>query len=268
MKDFLKFVYKLMHTSVVKSLIVIIVCFILYKIVTYFLNEKHTRIKLFSSNRSRTYLKMIKSMIRYLFIIITVLVLLQINGINVSSMLAGVGIVSVIVGFAIQDLLKDIIKGLDIISDQYFQVGDVIKYQNIEGKVISIGLKCTKVQDIKTSNIISISNRNIEQVEVVSNFINVEIPLPYELKVESAEFVIKEILKEIDRLESVEASEYRGVNKLDESSINYQLKVFCNPLNKLQTNRDVLRIILIVLNRNNINIPYRQIDIHDKGMMI
>lgn len=268
MKDFLKFIYKLMHTSVINSIIVIIVCFILYKIVTYFFNEKHTRIKLFASNRSRTYLKMIKSMVRYLFIIITVLILLQINGINVSSMLAGVGIASVIVGFAIQDLLKDIIKGLDIISDQYFQVGDVIKYQNLEAKVISIGLKCTKVQDIKTSNIISISNRNIEQVEVVSNFINVDIPMPYELKVENAEYVIKEILRELERLDNVEACEYRGVNKLDESSINYQLKVFCNPINKLQTNRDVLRTILIVLNRNNISVPYKQIDIHDKGMMI
>lgn len=264
MKEILVFINKLLHTKIVNSIVIIVISFILYEIIAYFFSNKNKKINIFTSNRSKTYLRMIKSMIRYLFILVTFLILLQVNGINVSSMLAGVGIASVIVGFAIQDLLKDIIKGLDIISDQYFQVGDVIKYQNIEGKVLAIGLKCTKIKDIKSFNVISISNRNIEQVEVVSNLINIDIPMPYEVKIEKAEEVIEQIVHDIKKIDNVEDCKYTGINCLDESSVNYQIKVYCNPIFKLQTRRDVLRCILYDLSNNNISVPYKQIDIHNK----
>lgn len=264
MKDYLDFINKVLHTKVINSIIVIIICFIIYKLITYFLSDKNKHFKLFTSNRSKTYLRMMKSMVRYLFFVITILIVLQINGVNVSSMLAGVGIASVIVGFAIQDVLKDIIKGLDIISDQYFQVGDVIKYKEIEGKVLAIGLKCTKIKDVRTFNIISISNRNIEEVQIVSDLINIDIPMPYELDILKAESLIEEILEDIKKMNGVENCEYRGVNKLDESSINYQIKVYCKPILKIQLNRDVLRCIMLKLNENNIKVPYKQIDIHNK----
>ena len=176
--------------NIFHSVIIILISFILYKSVTYILT-KNSRFKLFTSNKSKTYMRMLKSIIRYLFLIITVLIILQINGVNVSSMLAGVGIIGVIIGFAVQDALKDIIKGFDILSDSYYRVGDVIKYKEIEGKVLAIGLKTTKVEDVNTLNIVSISNRNIEEVEVVSNLINIDIPFSYELKVDKVEKVIE-----------------------------------------------------------------------------
>lgn len=264
MKDYLEFMSKALHSKIVNSIIVIMLCFLIYKVIAYLLSDKNKHLKLFTSNRSKTYLRMMKSIVRYIFIVITILILLQVNGINVSSMLAGVGIASVIVGFAIQDLLKDIIKGLDIISDQYFQVGDVIKYHDMEGKVLAIGLKCTKIRNIKTANIVSISNRNIEEVEVVADYIDVFIPLPYELKINEAEKIIDEIVIEVKKLSLVTNSEYKSVSKLDESSINYHLRVNCNPIDKLQTNRDVLRTILLVLEKHKVSVPYKQIDIHER----
>ena len=171
-------------------------------------------------------------------------------------MLAGVGIISVIIGFAVQDALKDIIKGFDIISDSYYQVGDVIKYGDIEGKVISIGIKTTKVEDVRSFNLISISNRNIEQVEVVSHLINIDVPMPYELKVEDAESVIMDIVSLVKSLNNVEECEYRGVNDLADSSVKYQIKVYCKPLDKMQVRRDSLRCVLLGLEKNNIAVPY------------
>lgn len=264
MKEYLEFISKVFHSKIVNSIVVIVICFILYKIISYTLSDKNKSLKLFTSNRSKTYLRMIRSVVRYIFFIVTILILLQINGINVSSMLAGVGIASVIIGFAIQDLLKDIIKGLDIISDQYFQVGDVIKFNNIEGKVLAIGLKCTKIKDIRTFNIVSISNRNIDQVEVLSNFVDIMVPMPYELKVSKAETIIDEILLESKNIEFVDSAEYRGVSKLDESCINYHFRIYCDPINKFQANRNTLRCILLVFEKNNIKVPYKQIDIHNK----
>ena len=178
------------------------------------------------NKKTKTYIRLIKNIGRYFFIFVTIAIILQIFGINITSMIAGVGILGIIIGFAIQDALKDIIKGFDIISDSYYQVGYVIKYKDVVGKVVSIGLKTTKLQDVNTLNMVSISNRNIDQVEVVSNLININIPIPYELKLEKAESIISDIVKELKKHQDVEECEYRGIQEFADSSLKYQVKVY------------------------------------------
>ena len=244
------------------SFIVIIISYFIYKFIIKLINKSKLNSK--TNKKTKTLLRLIISIIRYIFIIVTGLIILQIFGINITSMLAGVGIIGIIIGFAIQDALKDIIKGFDIITDNYYQVGDVIKYNDITGKVLSIGLKTTKIQDLYTLNIVSVSNRNIEIVEVVSNLINIDIPLSYELKLQNTEKILNEIVDNIKQIKDVDNSEYRGINNFDNSSIKYQVKVYCNPINKVQIRRDALGVILSTLEKNNIQIPYNQLDIHNK----
>ena len=250
-------------SKLMRSLLVIVICFIIYQIIDYVI-QKSIGKKNIANKKIKTYIRLIRSILKYIFIIATILIILEINGINISSMVAGLGVAGIIFGFAIQDALKDIIKGFDIISDSYYKVGDVIKFKDITGKVISIGIKTTKVEDINTFNIVSISNRNIEQVEIVSNLINIDIPLPYELKVKDAEKVLKEIVERIKKLNNIDNCEYRGVNHLADSSIKYQIKVYTDPTKKVQVRRDSLREILLTLEDNNISVPYNQLDIHTK----
>ena len=190
--------------------------------------------------------------------------LLKVNGVDVSSVLAGVGIVGVIFGLAIQDWLKDIIRGGSILSDNYFSVGDVVNYKGIEGKVLVIGLKTTKIKELKTGYVKSIANRNIDEIDVVSNLIYVSVPMPYELSVAKAEEVINNIVTNIKENNNVNDCEYVGINEFADSSISYYLKIDCNQLYKWQVRRDALRTALLELERNGIAIPYTQIDIHEK----
>ena len=262
-KDFFN---NLMHMQFISSIIVVVISVVLYECIAHFLRkrEKNSNLKMFKSKKGKTYYRLIISVLRYVFIIVTILILLQVNGVNVSSMLAGVGIMGVIIGFAIQDALKDFVKGFDIISDSYYNVGDVIKFKDIEGKVLSIGLKTTKIEDIRTNNIISISNRNIEQVEVVSNVINISIPMPYEVEVKKAEKIINSIVESIFEDELIDSCEYKGVTDIADSSINYLIQAKCNSDKKLQARRNVLRCVLVGLEKNKIQVPYNQIDIHQK----
>ena len=261
MKNISEFIEKIVQTKYLNSILVIIISYIVYKTIVYLVLKGSKNL---TSNRGKTYLKMIKSIFRYLILLVTVIVLLQINGVNVSSMLTGVGILSVIIGFAVQDVLKDMIKGFDIISDKYFQVGDVIKYKEIEGKVLAIGLKTTKVEDVRSFNVISIANRNIEQVEVVSNAINTFIPVPYEVSIENAEKAMSDIVNKIKQMDDVDDCNYKGVSELADSSIKYMINTRCNPLLKVQMERNVLRCVLKGLAENNIQVPYNQIDVHTK----
>ena len=264
MKDYIEIISNLFKSNFVHSIIVIIVSFFIYKIVKHFFIKGNAVVSEKLNNKSKTYLRLITSILRYVFVIITILIILEINGINVSSMLAGVGIISVILGLAIQDALKDIIRGFSILSDGYFSVGDVVSYDGIVGKTIVIGLKTTKIKDLSTNNIISIANRNIEKIQVVSEDIYINIPLSYELSIDKAENVIDIIINEIKTNDDVKNAEYLGVNSLDDSNIKYLIKVMCDPEIKLKIRRFSLGCILRVLENEEIEVPYNQLDIHQK----
>lgn len=256
----------ILYKQIINSIIIVVVSILIYKIITYFLekSEKKDRYNLFNEKKRKTYLRLFKSLCRYIFFIVTVLILLQINGIDVSSVLAGVGILGVVFGLAIQDWLKDIIRGSSILSDNYFSVGDIVKYKDIEGKVLVIGLKTTKIQELKTGNVMSIANRNIEEIELVSNLVYINVPMPYETTVDKAEKAIGDIVSAIKKNTNVDMCTYKGVNDLADSSIKYLIEISCNPAYKLQVRRDALRSILLEMANNGVTIPYNQIDVHEK----
>lgn len=266
MENFKNIIENIWKIQILNSIIIVLISVVLYKGVTHFLakSEEKNRFKLFTSKKSKTYIKLIRSVIRYIFIGLTVLIVLQINGIDVSSIIAGVGILGAVFGLAMQDLLKDIIRGSSILSDNYFSVGDIVKYKDTEGKVIIVGLKTTKIQDLKTNNIISIANRNIEQVELVSNLIYIRIPMPYDTTVEKAEMVIADILESVKQNNNVEDCNYKGVTDLADSSIQYLIEVKANPVYKLQVRRDALRCVLLEMAKHGVEVPYNQIDVHQK----
>ena len=247
------------------STIVILISIAIYRLITKFLNvkEKHGT-KLISDKKNRTYIRMLKSIIASGLAILTVLTILQIFGVNVTSMLAGVGIASVVIGFALQDTLKDVIRGIDIISDNYYDIGDVVKIGDNLGQVQSITLFTTKIQDINTNNLVSIANRNIDKVEVDNGYIYISVPLPYELKIEKADNVMVEITKKLAKTNLVTSANYQGLTKISSSSLDYQVLVTCNPTDRLQARRNALHTIIETLEENKISIPYDQLDVHTK----
>lgn len=257
---------KFLKLKTTQSVIAIIIVYIIYKIIHNLIFKKNKPLneKLADSNKGKTYFKLVSSILRYVFIGIALLAVLKIYNVDITSLLAGVGIIGIIVGLAIQDALKDIIRGTTILSDSYFRVGDVIKYNDIEGEVMALGLKTTRIRDIASENIISIANRKIDEVQIVSSFIFVNIPLPYELNLKESEKVAEEISKKAKENKDVKDCIYRGVKDLADSSIKYQLKVKCTPKKKLIVNRIINKTILEVLEKHNIHVPYNQIDVHNK----
>ncbi|MBR0372491.1 mechanosensitive ion channel family protein [Candidatus Saccharibacteria bacterium] len=265
MENLLKLIENIWVQRTIWSVILILFSFLIYRIISRLLTKKEKKnSRLLSNKKNKTFIRMLKSIVGYSLAIVTVLMVLQIFGVDVSSMLAGVGIASIVIGFALQDALKDIIRGFDIVSDGYYEIGDVIKYGDNTGQVISVGLRTTKIQDVGSMNIVSIANRNIDKVEVVSEYIFLTIPFPYETKLEKAETVMKEIVERIRKHEKITTATYQGITNLGESSLDFQLSLTCDPMAKLQTRRDALHVVVETLAEHKIEIPYPQLDIHNK----
>ncbi|MBI4289250.1 MAG: mechanosensitive ion channel family protein [Chloroflexi bacterium] len=69
-------------------------------------------------------------------------------GVNIAPVLAGAGVVGLAIGFGAQSLIKDIISGIFIISDNQYRVGDVAKIAGTAGLVEEINLRRTVLRDL------------------------------------------------------------------------------------------------------------------------
>ena len=113
--------------------------------------------------RIKTISQMLSSILRYLFLIIVLLVILSILGVNVTSLLAGLGILTAVIGLAFQDMIKDFIAGIAIIAENQFSVGDTVITQidGFKGVVTNIGLKTTEITNEK-GEVKILANHNID----------------------------------------------------------------------------------------------------------
>ena len=117
----------------------------------------------FLSARVNTLLKMVLSIIRYAGIIFCVFFFLYLAGMNIKTVLTSLGAFSILIGLAAQSLIKDLISGFFIMTEETYKIGDIVKIGNLEGKVMEIGLRSTQVEDL-SGNITMISNSSISQV--------------------------------------------------------------------------------------------------------
>ena len=248
---------------IIYSIIFILCSILFYKLVSCPIKNHFKSRK---KNKGRdTYFALISSLIRYAYIILVALCVLQINGFNVTSLLAGVGIASAVIGLALQDTMKDIIRGFSLASEDYYKVGDYVKINDMSGTVVHLGIRSTKLRDGLTGNIITIANSEINKAEVSADLINVDIPLPYELKLSKAESIMEEIVMraKAENTDKLIECEYRGVSELASSSINYRIYAKCSD-DRIQIKRNINHAALAVLEEHKISVPYPQLDVHQK----
>ncbi|MDB5687611.1 MAG: MscS Mechanosensitive ion channel [Rhizorhabdus sp.] len=99
-----------------------------------------------------------------LFAIAAVLILDNL-GVNVTGLVAGLGIGGIAIGLAAKGIFDDLFSALSIIFDRPFQRGDSIKWDNSSGTVEAIGLKTTRIR-ATTGEEVVISNTNLLNKEL------------------------------------------------------------------------------------------------------
>lgn len=204
--------------------------------------------------------------IRFLFFFVMIIVLLQINGINVTALVTGIGVVSIIVGFALQDILKDIIMGVHILTDKFFEVGDVIRYNGVEGVVISFNIRTTKIKNVRYNEIMTICNRNISEVEVLSDMFDLDIDLPYYVDAKLIHDTMRLCAKQISSLPTVSECLYKGTERFNDSSITYRLRYFTPPDGRrFDVRRACISIVQKTLKEAGIPFPYNHLDVEIVG---
>ena len=206
------------------------------------------------------------SFTKYLAAIIIVFMILAAWGVNTTALLAGVGILSLIVGIGAQPLIEDVIAGLFIVFEKTFDVGDIIVVDGFRGTVKEIGIRTTKIEDAG-GDIKVMNNSDLRTIVNMTNELSLaicDVDVEYSESLERVESVIKDNLDKIRRnVPSIKSGpEYKGVQELGSSGVKIRIIAECHESELFQTERDLNRQIKLVFDKNAINIPFTQVVVH------
>jgi len=98
---------------------------------------------------------------------IAIVVVLDNLGVNVTGLVAGLGIGGIAIGLAAQGIFSDLFAALSILFDKPFRVGEIITYDQTTARVERIGLKSTRLRAVSGERKV-ISNANLLQKEITS----------------------------------------------------------------------------------------------------
>lgn len=266
MEKILSFITK---KEVLGTAITILAAYIIYRIAKSVVDKLLSRSKSeFQKKRQKTVTELLKKILRLILACIALIIILDLFGVNVSSLVASLGIASAVGALALQDTLKDAIGGAAIILDNYFVVGDYVRYGDFLGTVIEFGIRATKIMNFD-GEVLIVANRKIDEIINLSQKTAsalIVAPTAYEEDTKKVDKILSEITEEVKTWETVNKTktEYLGLIEMKDSCINYGIRIYCSPGHIWEYKRAVLRLIKERYDKNNIKIPYNQIEVHNE----
>lgn len=218
------------------------------------------------SKRSRTIGSLIKSLFKYIAVIVAFGVILSLWGVNVAGIVAGVGIITLVVGLGCQSLVNDCVSGIFIVTDSYFEVGDIVIIDGFRGTVVSVGLRTTKIRDW-CNNIKSITNSNITSVVNISRYTSnalVYFTVPFDKDLRKVEAIIQANMEQIEKNIPFLTGKiiYKGITEITEKGAKMFFAAPCDEDNRYQVERDLLREIYLLFADNDIGYGYNQVQLN------
>lgn len=240
----------------------LLLCVISKSLIHKIFNFKKIKIR---DGKKKTIVNLISNIVIIVIILIGILIILELYGIDTKSLIASLGVVGLVVGLALQDLLKDFIVGISIIFEGQYSIGDWVCINGFTGEVIPSNLRTTKLKSL-TGEIKIIYNRNITEIinysKVLSTLV-VDVGVAYESDVEKVNKVLDDLCVELKEKYKLKSISCLGVQELSDSSIKFRLAASIHYPEQFNLSRQIKKEIVLAFNKNDIIIPYNQVVVHD-----
>ncbi len=218
--------------------------------------------------RGRTISQLLRSFGRVL--IITIAILLTFNVfINIAPILAGAGILGLAVSFGAQSLVRDVISGFFILSENQFGLGDVIEVAGKAGVVEQMTLRVVVLRDLEgalhiipNGELKVVTNRTRGWARAV-----VDIGVPYNVDVDRAIAVVRDEAAQFsnDSVWAIQLDgplEVLGIESLGESAMVIRTLIKTQPGSQWNAGREFRRRLILRLEREGIQIPVPERRVH------
>ncbi len=198
--------------------------------------------------------------------IVLFIVILHILGVPTASIITVFGSCAVAVGLALQGGLSNIAGGLMILIFKPFKVGDYIEVSGKEGTVKSITMFYTTITTFD-NKLIQLPNGNLSNSNITNYTANkkrrvdIDISVSYSSDIDKVKKVINQLISK-NELVLQEENNYVKLSKHDDSALVFAVRVWTKTDNYWDLYFDLMESIKKTLDKNKIEIPFPQMDVH------
>ena len=276
--EFVPLVGKILNFPIVSTKIIqITILSSINALLTYILVKKLVELSILLLNLSLQYSRNFQEeldnlnlddILNYLGTLIAITISLVILGLNFALLLPVAGALGLGFGFALQDLLKNVISGLIIIFGRVIKKGDYVKFNDLEGYVKEINLRTTIIKTPNNEEIV-IPNSIITDSPLINYSLSspeIKVDLPFGVSYSSDVKKVFEIVKKVASKFSLKEPEIYFLG-FGDSSLDFKARVWINikkdtPLN---VKTKFYSKLFEEFKKEGIEIPFPQLDVWFKN---
>jgi len=197
-----------------------------------------------------------------------VLMVLRELDVDITPVLTGAGIVGLAVGFGAQTLVKDIISGLFLITEDQVRLGDVAEINGIGGAVEEINLRTIVLRDLE-GTVHTIANGEIRTLANRSkdfSYYVIDIGVGYDDDTDRIVEIVQEVARELRQdpkfaSSILEALEVLGVDAFKASEVTLRFRIKTLPLKQWEVGRELRRRIKKGFDAKGVTVPGPQLNV-------
>lgn len=254
--EFIRYVPVVLE-AVLKALIILLLAYAFYRVVGGVLQGVLKR----SRRLSNTMKELLQRAFNLVVLTFATLMTLDQLGLQVTTLLAGIGIAGIALSFAARDTLENLISGVTIALDQPFEIGDNIEVADTFGTVVEITLRSTRIRTLN-NEIAIIPNLQMINQKLINHtkqgMLRIVIPfgIAYKEYPQQAREAVLALTKNDPRLHPDQPATV-VVTSMNASSVDMELRVWAqNPKLEIEIRLDYTEKIREALRAADIEIPF------------
>ncbi len=222
--------------------------------------------------RLRTVIELVSWSTRLFIVLIGLGMGLSVLGINITPLVASLGVAGLALSLGAQQLVQDIIAGIFILIEDQFHIGDAVVLAGVAGRVEDLSLRATRVRSldgtlhiIPNSRISIVSNRTAAWSRAL-----VEVGVSYSNDLDHVTRVLERVADQLVAEDPqqemfLERPQVLGPESFDDSSIGFRMLARVQPGKQWDAQRMMRRRIKALFDEEGIEIPFPQVDVHLKN---
>ncbi|MDN7124455.1 mechanosensitive ion channel [Pseudidiomarina sp. 1APP75-32.1] len=208
----------------------------------------------------------LSAIVKSVIFIAAVLMALSQVGVQTTSFIAILGAAGLAIGLSLQGSLSNMASGVLIITFRPFRAGEYVEAGGVAGTVQEVNIFQT-VLKTPDNKVVFVPNAQITS-QPITNYsredtrrVDLLIGVSYDADLHKTKEVLESVLKADDRLLEDPAWNIQ-VHALNNSSVDFIVRPWVNVGDYWPVYWDLMREIKIALDKNDIGIPYPQMDVH------
>ncbi len=249
---------------IIKAAVVFAIGFLLIKLLMSFISKSKAFAKLDSGVQS-----FLKSLIRIILYVVLFIVVAGVFGIETASLITVLGSAGLAIGLALQGGLSNFAGGVIILIFKPFKIGDFITVAAGTGTVSAISIFYTTIVTPDNKSV-TIPNGTLANGDVTNYSVHDtrRVDLDFSVSYSSDISKVKEILISTAKANSMVLSDpapFVALSKQDSSALVFTLRTWCSGDNYWSVYFDLNEAVKRELDKNGIEIPFQQLDVHVKN---